>query len=552
MRINNNVFAQNTHRQLFQTSQRLGKSLERLSSGMRINRAADDAAGLGVSEKLRFQVSGLDVAISNCQDGIAIIQTAEGALDRTHVILRRIRDLTEASANGDKTNDDRDKYQSEIDQLVKEVDRIALTTEYNTKKLLNGALGVSVTDDPSKLSPLSNPAAVRLKSFVKSVTVVGDLGEKGVYTVQLATALDTDSDKVANTQYAAGRSIATAAPVTGTDTLQAAFGMVTAGESETLTFEQPCKDKLTRVTLGQADTINEAVGKLQSALDQAGFGVDVSWDYTNSSFLFESQKRGSDCNFFVSGLNSTGVGNESIVSNDAANAVDIDGNGYYDDVNGAGIDAIVFAAADISVEIFDPRGSVTTVTSRSSTFKADMETYDKDRLIDDTGYNQGIIGLEFTLDIDGVAMSYLANSIKAGIDVSGVLTIQAGPNKGDDHRISMAIADMGAGALGIEKLDVTTQEAAQNLIDSEDLDYAIAKVSEVRGNLGAFQNRLEHTVMNLQVTRENLASSESRIRDTDMAAEMMEFTRNQIMQQAGTAMMAQANAVTQSVLQLLG
>ena len=129
MRVNNNIFAQNSYRNLFNTSNKLGKSLEKLSSGLRINRAADDAAGLGISEKLRSQISGLEVAISNSQDGISLIQTAEGALDRTHAILRRVRDLTEASANGDKTDDDRSKYQAEVDQLLSEVDRISTATE---------------------------------------------------------------------------------------------------------------------------------------------------------------------------------------------------------------------------------------------------------------------------------------------------------------------------------------------------------------------------------------------------------------------------------------
>jgi flagellin len=560
---------------MYQTNLRLGKSLERLSSGMRINRAADDAAGLGVSEKLRSQVEGLEQASNNCMDGISIIQTAEGALDRVHAMLRRIRNLTEASANGDKTDDDRLKYQAEVDQLLEEIDRISNTTEYNTKKLLNGTLGISITDDISKLdNTLTNPAATVTDDIMQSVKVTGDVGRKGVYTIQLETTLDSNPDKEANTQYAAGRSIQAQAHPTaqwqGTDTLQAAFNMVAAGESETLSFVQPHTDNEVQVTLSQADTVNEAVGKLQKALDRSGFEVDVTWEPANGNgtFLFAARNRGSESNFYVSGRNSTGVGNEKMVGNDPMNGslnqaggedVGLDG---YDEGNGAGIDAVVIsdpadaAFGDFQVNIVDPNGSMTLVTSRSSTFTADMETQDKDKLIDDTGDNQGIAGIEFTLALDDINASWTdgagANPVKAGLDLSGLLTVQAGPNKGDDHRISIAIDDMSVQSLGISRIDISTQDAAFNLIDSEKIDRAISTVSMTRGNLGALQNRLEHTIQNLGVTKENLASSESRIRDTDMAAEMSEFTRNQIMSQAGVAMLAQANQVPQQVLQLLG
>ncbi|PKK88170.1 MAG: hypothetical protein CVV64_20025 [Candidatus Wallbacteria bacterium HGW-Wallbacteria-1] len=329
--------------------------------------------------------------------------------------------------------------------------------------------------------------------------------------------------------------------------------MVSAGETETITFVQPHRDKEAKVTLASGDTINEAITKMQDTLDREGFEVDVSWDIPNNTFLFESRKRGSAYNFFASGSNSTGTANDKIIQYDPNNGSpteDADGDGFMDEGNGAGMNAFMDQARDIQVRVYTPNGSSTLLTSRTSTFRADLETYDKDKAVDDGGYNQGIVGLEFTLDIDDVTSGSVL--VKAGLDVSGLLTIQAGPNKGSDHRISMAIPDMGASALGIEGLDITTQESSQNLIDAETLDKAISVVSTARGNLGALQNRLEHTIKNLSVTKENLASSESRIRDTDMAKEMMEFTRNQIMQQAGTAMLAQANQVPQSVLQLLG
>jgi flagellin len=548
----------------------MGKSLEKLSSGLRINRAGDDAAGLGVSEKLRSQVSGLQVSIDNAQDGISVIQTAEGALDRTHAILRRVRDLSLSAANGDKTDDDRAKYQAEVDQLLDEIDRISTTTEYNTKKLLNGALGATVSADDSKLyddtATLGEFAGTSNADIIKNVAVTGTVGAKGVYTLEWETALDNTADKVANTQYAAVRSIAAGgASATGTDTLETAFQMNNGGgETETLTFRQPSLGKEVSVTLANDDTINEAVKKMQDAVDSAGMEIDVTWDSATSSFEFASEKRGDLYNFFISGQNSTGNGNEMIATagpqngtsaqDDAGAGGDAVANdGIYggDGVAGNGLEAVA-AAGSFQVRVHDPNGATTVLTSHSAEFKADFETSDLEKVIDSSGINQGIAGLEFSFDIDDVSRAWAADAYKVGIDVSGVMEFQVGPNQGADHRVSAAINDMSSSALGVSGLDVSTQEAAQSVVDSMALDDAIASVSETRGNLGALQNRLEHTIQNLSVSKENLASSESRIRDTDMASEMMEFTRNQIMQQAGTAMLGQANMVTQSVLQLLG
>ena len=229
---------------------------------------------------------------------------------------------------------------------------------------------------------------------------------------------------------------------------------------------------------------------------------------------------------------------------------DTDGDGIYTG-DGDALDAEA-AAGTFDVEVVGPDGSATTITSHSLEFKADFDNAGA-QAIDNQGIYQGIAGIKFSLEGDDVATySYTAGDYKAGIDVGGTLTLQGGPNKGDDHRISVAINDMGSNALGVAGLDISTQSAAQGLMDSERIDEAIRRVSDQRGKLGAFQNRLEHTIQNLGVTKENLAASESRIRDADMAKEMMDFTKNQIMQQAGIAMLAQSNLSSQAVLQLLG
>ena len=556
MRVNNNIFAQNSYRNLFNTSNKLGKSLEKLSSGLRINRAADDAAGLGISEKLRSQISGLEVAISNSQDGISLIQTAEGALDRTHAILRRVRDLTEASANGDKTDDDRSKYQAEVDQLLSEVDRISTTTEYNTKKLLSGALGSTIVDDSSQLDDQAASAsgATADASFVKDATVTGTVVANGMYTITLDSDIINDADKLTNDNYAAVQSNGAVAGSEGTTTLYEAFVMDDAGgETETLTFAQPSIGRTATVTLADSDTINEAVSKMQNAIDEGGLEIEVSYNAADEAFQFEATKRGDLYNFYVNAQNSSGgevIGNAFDTDFMLVDTYDTDGDGIYTG-DGDALDAEA-AAGTFDVEVVGPDGSATTITSHSLEFKADFDNAGA-QAIDNQGIYQGIAGIKFSLEGDDVATySYTAGDYKAGIDVGGTLTLQGGPNKGDDHRISVAINDMGSNALGVAGLDISTQSAAQGLMDSERIDEAIRRVSDQRGKLGAFQNRLEHTIQNLGVTKENLAASESRIRDADMAKEMMDFTKNQIMQQAGIAMLAQSNLSSQAVLQLLG
>ena len=556
MRVNNNIFAQNSYRNLFNTSNKLGKSLEKLSSGLRINRAADDAAGLGISEKLRSQISGLEVAISNSQDGISLIQTAEGALDRTHAILRRVRDLTEASANGDKTDDDRSKYQAEVDQLLSEVDRISTTTEYNTKKLLSGALGSTIVDDSSQLDDQAASAsgATADASFVKDATVTGTVVANGMYTITLDSDIINDADKLTTDNSAAVQSNGAVAGSEGTTTLYEAFVMDDAGgETETLTFAQPSIGRTATVTLADSDTINEAVSKMQNAIDEGGLEIEVSYNAADEAFQFEATKRGDLYNFYVNAQNSSGgevIGNAFDTDFMLVDTYDTDGDGIYTG-DGDALDAEA-AAGTFDVEVVGPDGSATTITSHSLEFKADFDNAGA-QAIDNQGIYQGIAGIKFSLEGDDVATySYTAGDYKAGIDVGGTLTLQGGPNKGDDHRISVAINDMGSNALGVAGLDISTQSAAQGLMDSERIDEAIRRVSDQRGKLGAFQNRLEHTIQNLGVTKENLAASESRIRDADMAKEMMDFTKNQIMQQAGIAMLAQSNLSSQAVLQLLG
>ncbi|PKK90856.1 MAG: hypothetical protein CVV64_08220 [Candidatus Wallbacteria bacterium HGW-Wallbacteria-1] len=533
MRINNNIFAQNTSRYLNITESRLYKDMERLSSGTRINKAADDAAGLGISEKMRTQISGMGKAYENAQDGISLIQTAEGALDRIQAILRRLRDLSLLSANGDKTDDDRNSYQAEADQLLQEVDRITNTTEYNTMKLLTGTLGVSATTDLSKFSSAAQtfgtPAPEVKSNMFSNTSIASTVHTKGVYTVRVDTTL-TSND------FAKALSTQAAVPGVGSSTTLATAFAMGAGETETITFAQSGTDKVARVTLHEGDTISEALEKIQRSLDFEGLSVKAEWDPTgNGRFSFEAIKRGSMYDFQVVSANSSGPD----PNND---------NAIFDMNDPATVTTA--AGQDISITVFGPDGTAQPLTSSSSTFRSDMIPGSETSAFDLEGSVQGIIGVSFTLDIDSRSLNGPVNWMGA-LDVSGVMEFQVGPNNGVDHRIAVGIDNTSLNAMNLEKYDISSQDSAQSMVDSEKIDGGLSYISLLRGRLGASQNRLENTIKNLLQSRENIASAESRLRDADIAEETTRLTKDQIMQQAGTAMLAQANDITRSTLQLL-
>ena len=402
MRINQNIMAFNSYRNLTATNTQLGKSLEKLSSGFRINRAADDAAGLVVSEGLRSQVSGLQVASRNAQDGTSVVQTAEGALTEVHSMLRRMRDLTLQSSNtGANDPAARDAAQAEINQLTKEIERVATDTKFGQVALLDGNYGV---------------------------TQASETGSGTAWTVAAA------ADDQFSFQLGAGAAV---------------------------TVDIPAK-AYTSANIGElAGDVEDAIRAALYATGQDGSKVSVSATTSGSNFDITIQTSGSTPFTLAAGAG-------------AQNALD----------------------------------------------------------------NLGL-----------TAATYSASG-------SGGL-FQVGANAGET--ISVAIGAMTASALGLGTgsgsgltvtLDVTTSDATRTAALNA-LDDAIEDVSTLRGDLGAIQNRFEHTIANLSVTAENLSASESRIRDTDMALELVSFTRHQILQQAGTAMLAQANSVPQSVLSLL-
>ena len=413
MRIQHNIAALNAHRQLGINQLGSSKSLERLSSGYRVNRAADDAAGLAISEKMRGQVRGLNQAVRNAQDGISMMQTAEGALQEVHSSLQRMRELAVQAASDTYTASDRAELQKEISQLEKEIDRISSTTEFNTKVLLNGNLSSATTATGTILESA--------KLVVSSAAATG-----------ASKLVDLEKDGGGNLGFASG---------------------------DVIKFEA---------------VVN---------------GVSKSVSYTIVS--------GSTLGLLTSGLAATGWISTATVT---GGKIEIGAaNGTENHIAGL------------------------TVTVKSS---AGEEKTTASRYLD-----QFMITTKAT-DQSGDDAARLA----IGANASQTLTV--------------GISKVDSISLGIKDLNIESQSRANVAIRV--LDEALSEVSTNRAELGAFQNRLDITISNLGAVSENLTAAESRIRDVDMAAEMMSFTKFNILNQASIAMLAQANMQPQSVLQLLG
>ena len=415
MIINHNMNALNAHRNMTSNTSASGKAMEKLSSGLRINRAGDDAAGLAISEKMRGQIRGLDQASRNAQDGISLIQTAEGALNETHNILQRMRELSVQSANDTNVSVDREAIQEEMKALTEEIDRIARDTEFNTQNLLDGSfsgkfqIGANGGQSMSLDIGAMNANSLGLNG---GVTLIKDVAAanlaEGTYTFDGTSIRDTNNNAVAK--------------IDGTKivTLEAtAKDVATIGDKVTVAKDSTITIKDGKLTINHAKTDNKL----------------ASGDYE------------------ISGQNV--LRNGELV-------------GTLDKAPGATPTKIVLN-----------NNEEVTLTSLG---------FDGSKLVD---------GEKFTIN---------------GIDAS-------------------------------------TQEKASASIET--VNAAIEKVSTQRSQLGAIQNRLEHTINNLNTSSENLTAAESRVRDVDMAKEMMNFSKNNILSQAAQAMLAQANQQPQGVLQLL-
>ncbi|MHC1759572.1 MAG: flagellin [Negativicutes bacterium] len=492
MRINHNMAAMNTYNKLSANNAATSKSLEKLSSGLKINRAGDDAAGLAISEKMRAQVRGLDQASSNSQDAISLIQTAEGALTETHSILQRMRELAVQSSTDTNTNDDRTKIQSEIDELAKEITRISNTTEFNTKNLLAGGLSTTFhVGANSNQNMTMNVAAMDAQSLgVAGATVNTTFTNTNTGISTLTTTSPNLNNYYVTSDYDAASA--------GAVTLSNAGGG--AGTADVTAFTGSA-DVTFQVKIGSAD----GTGKVTSASYSTDGGTTWSAATVDSS--------GAD------GIATLADGAKLTFATDADNAVADTYTftataekitlGINPAANGSGVDV------GTDVVVHNNQSSATLGSSASNQVAS-------------TTFSFATLKAKGAALVSDKITQTVTNSSTAVIGADGAVTTNAVTQKG---------------------LDVSSQGAANSAITT--IDNAIKTVSTERSKLGAVQNRLEHTINNLGTSSENITSAESRIRDVDMAKEMMSFQKNSILSQAATAMLAQANQQPQGVLQLL-
>jgi len=728
LRINQNVLSIKTYSNLTQTNSRLEKSIQKLSSGMRINSAADDAAGLAISEKMRRQVRGLNRAVLNAQDGISMIQTAEGALNESQSIVQRMRELAIQASNDTLTGNDRLEIQKEVNQLRSEIDRISQNTEFNTKKLLNGSQSALISSS---------------SKFVDGI-VTGNASGGGDYNVSIAL-LSGGISQMQRSQVFTDKNTGELAD--GSTKLQDisqfydSNGSFSLSSPQQLTLTGNSEDAL--ITIDAQMSLNELAAAIQQALTgEAGLGIrnsnagvvgtaisgisgiggyiqlasgsvgdqgdfSISGPQSLVDALAFSETRKSENNLVQLTL-TDGMGNVSNVrtSSDRASgllggidlyftsqaaqvagyggleeglmftaeqtftisaggqqvdvtvatghwtmegiarsinaqieAVGVDGleasisegelRLSYEPPTSTNLSTITISAADaeelgildqvksgfvsgdkdtskavtgfsiyhtaggtaVTFDLTDGDGDTSTIaayTTESDREIADMreigvfvastnaqfETDDVQIRLDavngSLAFTATRVGQEnqsgvpavkslVTLDVndqDALDKFGLTNGTAKGTGdtnfrlhvVDNKPQFQIGAEQVQSMQISMG--DMSARALGIDKLDMTSVEGAQESLAK--LNKALDTISTERSKLGAFQNRLEYSINNLRNTASNLTSAESRIRDADIAQEMIEFTRNQIVSQSGTAMLAQANMVPQSVLSLLG
>ena len=463
MVVQHNMQAMNANRMLNVTTSAQSKSTEKLSSGYRINRAADDAAGLTISEKMRKQIRGLDQASTNAEDGVSSVQTAEGALTEVHSMLQRMNELATQAANGTNSKDsDRQAIQDEIDQLTTEIDRVSETTKFNETYLLKGDKGAT-----------------------KNVYMNGhDAGLKGTLTDSAKSATFVmDELKVGDKVTIAGK--------------EYSIGSTTEDIKDALTNFATADNKVT--IDGNSYTYKDAnVGKA------AGWYKDG--DQTNGTALAPDTAIKAGTKASINGTDYTAMDENNGVDKDDSSIITVD------------------KALDLIKGELTAANNIGTV-DHEATVKDPATANGKTTFTINKGYATVADTLSFNLHVG--ADADMTNKINVNID------------------------SMDSASLGIKGLNIKDDSgnAATYAVDA--ISDAISKVSSQRSSLGAVQNRLEHTINNLDNVVENTTTAESRIRDTDMASEMVNYSKNNILAQAGQSMLAQANQSTQGVLSLL-
>lgn len=501
MRINNNISAVIANNHLSKTENKLSKSLEKLSSGLKINRSADDPAGMAISQKMRTQIRGLSRASQNSLDGISVVETAEGALSEITSMLQRMRELAVQAGNDSYTDQDKKAIQEESDALAAEIDRISKDTEFNKIPLLDGSLDQKGYTDNT---------AVKVSTFSTTVNVAK-------YSITV--------DEIAAKAVATGNPIDSASSLIDTSVVPSKLTTDAAGKIIV---------NGTTITIEEGDTAETVVEKLREGCEVADVKflvVDAgatpsTTEYLENGGYEESMGTFTFQNTFEFVFVSEEYGSSEKIEISCGNTALSSLLGLPD------TSTVVPAGRDAKVStVFTDEGF-----KNSATVSADGT---KVKITDRNGFSMELfVAVDTTVE---------GKDVELDITGAGTMTLQVGANEG--QIIDIKIPEISTRSLGIENLNYISTAGVGKAL--ERLDAAISKVSAVRSQLGAYQNRLDHANGSLAVSEENMTSALSRIEDVDMAEEMATYTQLNVLSQAGTSMLAQANDLPKTVLQLL-
>ena len=541
LRINHNLDAMDTLRNLQSAQNSFSMSMQKLSSGKRINSAADDAAGYAISNKLQAQQQGLDQAQANAQDGISLIQTANGGLQTIQNLLQRFRQLAVQSANDTNTSSDRQALQNEGTQITQEITQIATTTQFNTKNLLDGTLGSTGQIDPATANGIATTGVVYNGNDygngntpvinTGSLAATDTTGATDSYTFTLTTA------GTAGTVGAAGTATGTIAGTTAigdsANYIQSYTGTAPSGGANptgvaagTYSLTIAGSSGNATVQVASSDTWDQVTQKINGVSNQTGVSATES---TTTGLQLTNAVAGSSQVVSATGQAALlrGLG---LLGADTANYAS----------------TALQQAAEQSVVTASGAGTDGVATLNDTGSKNLIGTHNL--TANGNAFSDGATG--FSYDLSKVAGLSTANggALAFTVNNSGSLTLQVGANA--DQNLSVSVGNMTASALGLNTLDITSQAGANSAIKV--LDSAIQTVSGQAASLGAVQNRLSSAISNLAIGSENMSSAYSAITDVNMAQESTNLATAQILQQSSTAMLAQANQAPQGVLKLLG
>lgn len=583
MRINNNIPALNTNSQLTKNNSALDKSLEKLSSGLRINHAADDAAGMAISQKMKTQIRGLEQASRNGADGISVIQTAEGALAEVESMLQRMRELSVQAANGTNTAQDRNAIQLEIEKLNEEIKRISTDTEFNTKTLLNGDIDRKSYSDNNYINLISLSDGVDVNDY--QITVTREPQKASVATNNGGVLPNPITANEAGTIIINGQSV----EIKVGDTPDVVFQKIRElGELSSV--------RVTAVTNAAQSTDGtnaETGGYVPTTFDPATPNklAFVSGDFGSSqkvNVVCENAALAGFLGLPVGGAEGTGVDAQATLKRktEAEDGYDItatvktdgdkitvsDRNGFEMkfEVKPGSIAAATNAAAPrpgggggtaaaTTVSAAVAGGDVATAVAAARTAEAGIRNNAASTQAEKAAAAAVLKRVENAAKVPGANVAALqaaataevaaVSTARANVTVleAGPMELQIGANEG--QKMVIRIPEVSPKTLGIDKINISTEAGSQLAITA--VSDAVSQVSAIRAKLGAYQNRLEHSIANTDVSSENLTEALSRIEDVNMATEMAKYTQMNVLVQAGTSMLAQANQRPQNVLTLL-